>query len=91
MKVQLAMFGVWELVIILVIVLLIFGAGKLPMLGEGLGKGIRNFRKSFKDDPKEVDGQAKRLDEGEQPQQLPGAQVEDPVQIEKEKIEKPRD
>ena len=35
-----------ELIIILVIVLIIFGAGKLPQIGEGLGKGIRNFRKA---------------------------------------------
>lgn len=38
--------GVGELLVILVIVLIIFGAGRLPELGEGLGKGIRNFRKA---------------------------------------------
>jgi len=38
-----------ELVVILVIILIIFGAGKLPQIGEGIGKGIRNFRKSTKD------------------------------------------
>jgi sec-independent protein translocase protein TatA len=38
--------GIGEMVVILVIVLIIFGAGKLPELGEGLGKGIRNFRKA---------------------------------------------
>lgn len=35
-----------ELVIILVIVIVIFGAGKLPQIGEGLGKAITNFKKS---------------------------------------------
>ena len=42
------MFGIGmpELVIILVIVLLIFGVGKLPEIGSGLGKAIRDFRKS---------------------------------------------
>ncbi len=40
--------GTSELLIILAIVLLIFGAGKLPQLGAGLGKGIRNFKKSAK-------------------------------------------
>jgi sec-independent protein translocase protein TatA len=40
--------GIGELLIILVIVLIIFGAGKLPDIGEGLGKGIRNFRRSVK-------------------------------------------
>ena len=38
--------GMPELLIILVIVLIIFGAGKLPEIGRGLGKGIRNFRKA---------------------------------------------
>ena len=38
--------GPLELVIILVIVLLIFGAGKLPQIGNALGKSIREFRKS---------------------------------------------
>jgi sec-independent protein translocase protein TatA len=45
--------GVGELLIILVIVLVLFGR-KLPELGEGLGKGIRNFRKSVKE-PDEID------------------------------------
>ena len=46
--------GVGELLIILLIVLVIFGAGKLPEIGEGLGKGIRNFRKAVKS-PDEID------------------------------------
>mgnify|MGYP001814476564 CR=1 FL=1 len=36
--------GMPELLIVLVIILIIFGAGKLPEIGKGLGKGIRNFR-----------------------------------------------
>ncbi len=39
--------GFGELVIILVIVLVLFGANKLPQLGKGLGEGIRSFKKSF--------------------------------------------
>ncbi|MCI0408071.1 MAG: twin-arginine translocase TatA/TatE family subunit [Acidobacteria bacterium] len=42
--------GIPELLIILFIVFLIFGAKKLPMLGAGLGEGIRNFKKSFRGD-----------------------------------------
>jgi len=38
--------GVPELAIILVIILVIFGAGKLPEIGGGMGKAIRNFKKS---------------------------------------------
>jgi sec-independent protein translocase protein TatA len=38
--------GMPELVIILVIILIIFGTGKLPEIGGALGKGIKNFRKA---------------------------------------------
>jgi sec-independent protein translocase protein TatA len=41
-------FGPLELTIILVIVLVIFGAGKLPEIGSGLGKGIKNFKNATK-------------------------------------------
>ncbi len=40
--------GVPELLLILLIVIIIFGAGKLPQLGKGMGEGIRNFRESLK-------------------------------------------
>ena len=39
-------FGVWELVIVLIIIVVLFSR-KLPEIGEGLGKGIRSFRKSI--------------------------------------------
>ena len=45
--------GISELLIILVIILIIFGAGKLPELGDGIGRGIKNFRKAVK--PEEID------------------------------------
>jgi sec-independent protein translocase protein TatA len=53
--------GVGELLVILVIVLIIFGAGKLPEIGEGLGRGIRNFRKAVKA-PDEIDITPKKDD-----------------------------
>lgn len=43
-------FGPLELTLILVIVLIIFGAGKLPEIGSGLGKGIKNFKNATKDE-----------------------------------------
>lgn len=50
------MFGIGmpELIIILVIILVIFGAGKLPEIGRGIGEAIRNFRKSSTE-PSEID------------------------------------
>jgi sec-independent protein translocase protein TatA len=39
--------GMGELIIILLIVVILFGASRLPQLGKGLGEGIRSFKKSF--------------------------------------------
>ena len=44
--------GMPELIVILVILLLIFGVGKLPQLGEGLGRAIRGFRRALSDPEK---------------------------------------
>ena len=41
--------GLPELLVILVIVVLVFGAGKIPQLGKGLGEGIKNFKNAMKD------------------------------------------
>lgn len=40
--------GLWELLLILAVVLLLFGANKLPQLGAGLGQGIKSFQKAFR-------------------------------------------
>ena len=51
--------GFTELILILFIVLIIFGAGKLPQLGEGVGKAIRGFKKSVHEgDAIEAEAQA---------------------------------
>lgn len=49
------MFGIGmpELIIILVIILIIFGAGKLPEIGSGIGKAIRNFKGAAEEDGKD--------------------------------------
>lgn len=40
--------GIWELLLILFIVVMVFGVSRLPQLGKGLGEGISNFRESVK-------------------------------------------
>ena len=43
--------GMGELVVVLIVVVLVFGANKIPARGDGLGKAIRNFKKSVNEDP----------------------------------------
>lgn len=53
--------GLQELMILLVIALVIFGPTKLPQIGSGLGKAIRDFKKGVSDnDPKDAIKEAKR-------------------------------
>jgi len=51
--------GIWELIVILVIVLVIFGAKRLPELGEGLGKFVHGLRSGLQND-----GDKEKPDEG---------------------------
>jgi len=50
--------GPWELVLVLSIVLIIFGPGKLPQLAESMGKAVKGFRKAQEEDPKELEDKA---------------------------------
>lgn len=52
--------GMGELVVILVIVLVIFGASRIPQLGKGLGEGIRNFKRGLKDGEAAEDAPAEK-------------------------------
>jgi sec-independent protein translocase protein TatA len=49
-------FGVWEILIILVVVLLIFGPRRLPEMAKGLGQSVRAFRKELRDMRSDLDG-----------------------------------
>ena len=62
------MFGIGmpELMIILVIILIIFGAGKLPEIGGAVGKGIKNFKKSFNEQDELENKEAKKIEEENQ-------------------------
>ncbi len=45
--------GIWQVVLILVIVLILFGAGKLPKVMGDVASGVKNFKKGMKDDDDE--------------------------------------
>jgi sec-independent protein translocase protein TatA len=55
------MFGIGmpELIIILIIIMIIFGAGKLPEIGSGIGKGIKNFKKATHEPTDEIESPKK--------------------------------
>jgi len=55
--------GIPELLIILVIILIIFGVGKLPEIGSALGKGIKNFKKSVNDKNEIANDETKKQEE----------------------------
>jgi sec-independent protein translocase protein TatA len=55
--------GTQELIIILVLVLIIFGAGKLPQVGGALGKGLRNFKQGIKEGDEEEKEEAQKLED----------------------------
>jgi len=59
--------GMGELVMILVIVTVVFGATKLPQLGDGLGKAIRNFKRSIEPEAAPDDPAKKSKIEGSDP------------------------
>ena len=53
--------GLWEILIIFVIIALLFGGKKIPELAKGLGEGIKNFRNSIKkDESEEKEGEEKK-------------------------------
>ena len=51
------MFGMghWEILILFLVILLVFGAKRIPEMAQGLGKGIREFRKAMHDVQSEID------------------------------------
>lgn len=53
--------GPWELIIILAIALVVFGAGKLPQIGGSLGQAIKNFKKGMKGEDAEDDGKSETV------------------------------
>ena len=57
--------GQWELLIVFLVVLLLFGARRIPEMAQGLGKGIKEFRKAMRDVQEEVDISSTKVDGGQ--------------------------
>ena len=72
--------GMGELIVILLIVLVVFGANKLPGIGDALGRSIKNFKKasSVDDDDKQVETKkAAELEAGKQSKELDAGKADD--------------
>ncbi len=54
--------GAWEIIIILVVVLLIFGPRRLPEMAKGIGQSVREFRKGIKDVKEDIENEIKKED-----------------------------
>jgi sec-independent protein translocase protein TatA len=84
--------GTWELLIVLAIVVLLFGAARLPQLGKALGETVRNFKKG-QSGPEPV-SEAKKKQEslsGKEAAKLSEGRAErvEDAELEEEKVEKP--
>jgi sec-independent protein translocase protein TatA len=58
--------GPWQIVIIAVVILVLFGASRLGDIGKGLGEGIRNFKKGISDDGEDKSKPKKSDDDSDQ-------------------------
>jgi len=53
--------GIWQILLIVLLVLLLFGAGKLPAVMGDLAKGVKNFKKGLDDDSDDKSSEDKKL------------------------------
>ena len=75
--------GLPELIVILVIVLLVFGANRLPQIGEGIGKAIRNLKRGLNTD-ENIEVKEKRLEKKSSAEDVEqGREVEDAEVVDK--------
>ena len=72
--------GFTELILILFIVLIIFGAGKLPQLGEGIGKAIKGFKKSVHE-AEAIEAEAQAQNQADMAPQTPQQVTEQPAPL----------
>ncbi|GAX87493.1 sec-independent protein translocase protein TatA [Lebetimonas natsushimae] len=68
--------GTWQIIVILVIVLLLFGGKKIPELAQGLGKGIKNFKDAVKEGEEETSKNVEKVEKIEENKNVTDATVE---------------
>ena len=71
-------FGGWEIVLILAVVLILFGAKKLPELAKGLGQGIKEFKKATREVTEEISTAMDETPPSQPPKRLPPPQEAQP-------------
>lgn len=67
--------GIWELVIVLAIFMLLFGAKRLPDLADGMGKAIRNFKRGLNNPDEDVTPAQKQMSEVSSAQEIQDAET----------------
>ncbi len=72
--------GIWQVVLILLIVLILFGAGKLPKVMGDVAKGVKNFKKGLADEGDEEEGEKPKPVTAESTEQAKGPVVDATVQ-----------
>ena len=76
--------GIGELIIVLVIVLLVFGANRLPQVGDGIGKAIRNLKRGLStDDDIEVTPKERQVESSSSAESVSEAEVREAEVVEK--------
>ena len=70
--------GIGELIVVLVVIVLVFGASRIPQLGDALGRGVRNFKRHTQDDAIDVTPRPDALPRtGERPRATPPSRRDD--------------
>jgi len=77
-------FSVWHWLIVLLVILIVFGAGKLPKVAGDVAQGIKNFKKGMQDPPKDETTAASAASEAPKP--IQGAAATSAAEASKDKV-----
>lgn len=77
-------FGMWEMIFIFLVILLLFGAKKLPEIGSALGKGIREFKSSVREIEHEFKAPDRQIHRSSPPPTPAAQDEEDEEEVEKD-------